>query len=120
MKPLLPALLITLMFWGCSEREFVPKPENLLPEEQYLNIMIEMQLLDALVFTTDSLPNVDSLQTAIFDHYQVDKDRFQRSHKYYAANMEDQAARLDSVLNMLRDERDYLDHTVDSLESVNR
>lgn len=97
-----------------------PKPDDLLAEDVYLNVLMEIQMLDALVYTTDSLPDIDSLQSQIFKEYELDQERFQRSHVYYQQDVEGQIVRLDSALKMLEAERQYILQIRDSLSSANK
>ncbi len=62
---LLPLLLL---FGGCKEDN--PRPENLVPEDRYINLLIELQLLESYRLSTpqDSL-STDSLKNEIFEQY---------------------------------------------------
>ena len=89
---------------GCGEKGHIPKPENLISENRYIKLMVEVQLLDAYLYTTDSLANFDSLKLAMFDHYQVTEEQYRRSNAYYQSNINAQIVRLDSVQQILKRE----------------
>ena len=100
-------LMSGLITVNCEEEPF-QKPDDLIPEDTYIRLMVDVQLFDALVYTSDSLSNADSLRDALFNTYQTNEDVFLRSHYYYQSNIMKHNARLDSALNALSQEQKKL------------
>lgn len=77
-------------------------PDSLLPEETYVNLLVELQLLRSYARTLPDSVGTDSLQAAIFQRYDVDAGRFRLSHNYYQKNLEAQKKRIDRAIEELR------------------
>ena len=107
MRPFFIALLILGL--GCSEQEQIPRPDNLIEEGTYIQLLVEFQLLDAIAYTSSDTLNLDSLRTEIFTHYQISEERFSSSHRYYQSKPDEHTARLDSALNILKREHEVLE-----------
>ncbi len=98
---LLPLLgLIT----SCANNES-PRPENLIPEDDYIELLIELQLLESYQESNpeDSAKvNTDSLTQLIFDKYKVTRQQFVTSHEYYQREIKPQVDRIASAIDSLR------------------
>ncbi len=106
-------LLLGSYTLSCEEDPF-PKPDDLIPEDTYIKLMVDVQLFDALVYTSDSLANTDSLRHALFEQYSTNEETFLRSHYYYQSNIREHNTRLDSALNALAEEQKKLYQAPDS------
>ncbi len=96
-------LLLPLFFFvGCEEEPVYSPPSNLLPEAQYLKVLTEVHLFNALVQSADSVANEDSLRLALYMHYNVTENQFLESHTYYQSQPMQHTIRLDSVSNRLK------------------
>ena len=115
MQNWLPVLSISLLifFAGCEEKELVPKPENLIPEETYVKVITELQLLDAWVYTSEEVLNPDSIMQEMFSSYEITEAQFEQSHAYYQSNPENHLARVDSVLSILEKEQKKMNQLSD-------
>lgn len=98
-----------LLFSSCNKEN--EKPENLIEENVYLSVMVEIQILDALIYTTDNPPNPDSLLTEIYKKYNITEDAFSASHLFYQSNIEDHIVRIDSALKVITSEKDLFDQS---------
>lgn len=103
-------VILLFLGLGCSEQEQIPRPDNLIEEGTYIQLLVELQLLDAIAYTSSDSLNLDSLKTEIFTHYLVDEERFLSSHKYYQSKPEEHVVRLDSALNILKREQEALNN----------
>ncbi|NGP88190.1 DUF4296 domain-containing protein [Fodinibius halophilus] len=93
-------LLLLLSFVGCNDEE---KPENLIPEEKYTPMLVEMQLLksyseNSKVDTT----TVDSLTSEVFKKYEVTQNQFHKSHTYYQQFPAEQKKRVEQAIEKLK------------------
>ena len=106
--------LLIVTSWGCGDEAIVPKPENLIEEETYIRLLVEVQLLDALAYTTDSLSTGDSLKQVLFSRYNVTEELYLQSNAYYQSQIDDHIARLDSARSLLETEIKNLKQAQDS------
>ncbi|MEX1062316.1 MAG: DUF4296 domain-containing protein [Balneolaceae bacterium] len=105
---------VTILFLAAGCRPEPQKPDNLVQESVYTNLLAELYLTKNFVESVGLLEKEDSLQAIVFDHYDVTREQFEESHKFYQRQVPDQVARIDSVRNMLQRERSAM------LEAENR
>lgn len=98
-KAMILLLLAGALIVSCSEH----KPKDLIKEDTYINLLVEMQLVNSYqdVAPPDSV-KADSLMNSIFKEYGVTKDQFKRSHKYYQAQVKKQKKRIDEAVERLK------------------
>lgn len=94
---------------SCSENvetTSVEPPEGLIPEEQIMGIIIDLQILESSYQFRYQRPDVyknalDSASYYVYDKHGVTKDQYLRSYDYYALNIDKMfllyEATLDSV-----------------------
>ncbi len=113
MQKWLPVLFnfLLILFAGCDEKELVPKPENLIPEETYVKVITELQLLDSWVYTNEQVTNPDSIMLQMFAFYEISEEQFEQSHTYYQSKPENHNARIDSALSILEKEQERLNQS---------
>ena len=102
-------LLLLLIFGllGCSQSD---KPKNLIPEEKYVDILVEFQLIHSLNRSrVDSLQR-DSLRKVVLDKYDVTQNQFDASHDYYQHQPEKQTKRIQQALDALHMEFNKLNN----------
>ena len=110
------SLLLMAPLAGCSEDPF--KPDDLLDEPIYKDIAGELFLAGALAELKGGDVSVDSLRQRVFDHFDVDKERFERSHEYYQRNPEKQMDRFEQIRERIRDEQEGIQDS--RIEHLNR
>lgn len=99
-------LLAGFFLAGCESSN---KPDDLIKEPVYIDLLTEIFLTEGLVeLIEDGQQKKDSLMTVVFDRYDVTPDQFERSHEYYQRQGSEQLARADSVRKKLRSERDAM------------
>lgn len=103
--------ILVIFFVGCAEKELVPKPENLIPEEIYVKVIVELQLLDSWVYTSEEITNPDSIMLEMFAFYGLTETQFEQSHAYYQSHPENHLARIDSALIILHKEQERLNQS---------
>ncbi len=96
-------LLASFLFSCDSKNE---PPENLIGEDKYINLLIELQLLKTYQARSraDSAL-IDSLLNEVFNKYDVTSIQFKKSHRYYQSNIEKQSERIDLAIDRLRKDR---------------
>jgi len=97
------ALILLAGVSACSSVGGDAPPENLVEEDTYIHLLIELQLLRSY---QESLPpdslNVDSLKSVIFDKYGVTELQFRMSHSYYQRQVDEQKQRVVRAIDSLR------------------
>ena len=107
MKRLLSILLLAAALpAGCEEERH--KPEDLIYEPLYKEILMEMFLAREMDELIGNKVSVDSLRMEIFDHYDVSVVRFERSHEYYERDPERQLLRLEQIRKMIQEEQEAI------------
>lgn len=101
-KLIVVTTLLMVSFWiaGCNEEN---TPPNLIEEETYINLLVEMQLVKSYreTISTDST-TIDSLQNEIFNKYDITPEQFRQSHRYYQNRFSKQKERIDKAIEQLR------------------
>jgi hypothetical protein len=93
-------LILPALMAGCEQ----DRPDDLIDEETYLEILLEMHLLAALrEMDGGDEKRFLAGQKAVLDHYQITRDQFQRSHAWYHRNMHEQQARYTAVRNRMEE-----------------
>lgn len=83
-------------------------PDNLLDEDTYINIFLELAILDQYDPLLLEREARDELQEEIFERYGITYEDFRVSHNYYEQSIQDQIQRTDRASQLLRAERDSI------------
>lgn len=103
---------------SCVGPERPEPPANLIPEDHYIDLLIDMQHIKTWRNVKPDSINADSLKGLIYDRYDITEDHFLSSHTYYQKQVEQQVVRIEEVIRRLEAERDYIQAHIDSLKSV--
>lgn len=114
-------ILLALLFAGCSSGP--EKPDKLIPEDTYTNLLVEMQLIRSYADNaeTDST-TIDSLLNEVYNKYDITATQFQQSHNYYQHFPEEQKERAAKAIDLLKMElvmESDSTSTSDSVETKN-
>ncbi len=90
-------ILIAVTLHACEHKIEMQPPENLIEEDLYIDVFVELHLLNAFIEATDSLMNQDSLKHELFKKYTIPENDFLSSHAYYQSQTQLQQIRLDSA-----------------------
>ncbi|GAB5409409.1 MAG: hypothetical protein BalsKO_17740 [Balneolaceae bacterium] len=101
-------IIFILFASACDKSEVIPKPEFLIPEDTYVKLMVELQLFDALVYTSEDSSYTDSLKEVLFNHYMISEEQFKESNTYYQSKPDEHIARIDSALKAIKTEQNRL------------
>lgn len=106
-----------MVFTGCSGQNSPEKPNDLIPEDQYIDLLIEMQNIQSYRNADPDSVNADSLKTIVFNAYNVTDSQFLVSHKYYQLQPDLHLRQIDSALNKLDNEELRIRSFIDSIQS---
>lgn len=107
-------LLFTTLVTSCTESP--EKPSQLIPEEKYIDLLVELQLVRSYAqnMAADST-TVDSLTNEVFTKYDVTSNSFRESHTYYQEFPKQQRDRIDEAMERLK-----MDHVEDTTDTSGR
>lgn len=111
---------LTLLPACSSEKK---PPENLIKEDIYIDLLIELQLLSSYqkIIPADSV-DIDSLTTVVFEKYSVSEKQFRNSHEYYQLQIKEQKQRIIKAIDRLKmeqvteEKRDTLTERIEGLK----
>lgn len=104
----LSVVLTALLIAGGCQKDPL-KPEDLISETHYVDLLTDIFLQEKLISMTDQEESQDSLRRELFTAYEVTQEQFERSHTWYQRQARDQLARIDTVQARLRAERDTVE-----------
>jgi hypothetical protein len=115
MKWLAP-LIFLLFFSALSCSDHTSKPDQLIKEDEYIDLMVELQLVRSYGETNslDSL-TVDSLTDEVFQKYEVTDSVFVQSHNYYQQFPKKQQTRIEKAIERLK-----MDQVSDSTTQITK
>jgi hypothetical protein len=113
---LLFSLLIFFSLIGCEKSE----PEYLIEEDTYILMFAELAIIDQ--YDPNLLKNrtKEEVREMVYQKYNVSKEDFRRSHKYYEENIDAQLKRLGKVNLILKEERDEVNILERQLKDKNK
>lgn len=81
-------MMASVLLTGCSE-----EPEDLIPEDDYINLLVEFELINAFNSDTGDTDTVLRAIDQIFVAYGVTEEQFLRTHEFYQRDVENQVSR---------------------------
>lgn len=120
MKGIYFLILLLLLFQvSCSDnRSISEKPDNLIAEEVYKDLIAEFQLIKAqntVMQPEEIYP--DSAKLLIYRKYNITEEQFLQSNEYYQQQIGSQIKRISQVIEELEEEQSaLLKSNIDSLQ----
>ena len=121
--------VIILMVFSCKKAHIIPAPENLIGEDQMVNILYDIQVLNAANGSSpDMIKHNDIvLESYIYEKYQIDSLQLVNSTIYYASKADEMIKiyelvnnRLDTIKKRLEEERKKEVARNDSIRNLKR
>lgn len=83
--------LSLVLFIACESKVKYKEPDNLIPREQMINLLIDMHIASG---TTGARDKTDdemnrNYMSLVYDKYQIDSTRFAESNFYYVSNIDE-------------------------------
>lgn len=108
-------LAVMMLTTACLKNNTQPKPKDLIAEDTYIDLMVEMQHITTYRNAEPDSVNADSLKNLVYEKYNVTDEQYLRSHRYYQSHIQDQIVRIDTVLLRLESEQQMMQAYLDSL-----
>ena len=102
---------LALLFLTACNHE--PKPDNLIDQDQFTSLLVDMHLADGYLSTKSQVPDTlafrgNGLYAAVFKRHQVDSAAFRKSYQYYAVHLEQMGEIYTTVLKTLTAKNDSI------------
>ena len=93
-----------IVFISCESKVKYKKPDNLIPKEQMIDLLIDMHLASATTGVRDKNDSKNrNYMTLVYEKYQIDSARFAESNFYYISNIEEYKAIFKEVQRQLKE-----------------
>lgn len=102
---------------GCIGPEKFPKPDDLIKEDTYIDLLIEMQHITTYRNAEPDSVNADSLKAVVYRDYGVSEEQFLTSHEYYQRDVSGQISRVDQAIQRIEDEKKLIESYMDTLKT---
>lgn len=99
-------MLLIFFFLSCA-KEKIQKPAHLIPEEKMVEILYDINLLQAVKntnYTVFTQKNIDP-EEYIYKKYSIDSLQFVQSNQYYITDIDNYEKLLDKVIAKINDEK---------------
>lgn len=118
MKKYIYFIFCTLALYACTSNTIFKKPDDLIPEDQMVDILVDMQLAIAAqnIKNSDGVYGLNYMQL-VYDKYQIDSTRFSHSSFYYNTNIDRYNELFKNVETRLIDMKKEKDILIDSLDA---
>jgi len=108
-------VLIVILMAGCTEKlnKNPPSPENLIPKDKMIELLTDIHLAEAAIFSKQKLgENIDIVKYDfyffILEKYQISPEQFKQSFRYYQADLEVFDEIYMEVITLLSKKKDQL------------
>lgn len=90
---ILPVILILFACKNNSKEEIPPPPENVVSQQEMVDILVDVQLIEAAIKSDNDRKRKSDLYTNyyydyLFEKHSISKDDFLASLKYYQENIQ--------------------------------
>lgn len=113
-------IVLSVLIVACVEPTEPSKPKNLISEDQYIDLLVEMQHIKTWRDARPDSVNADSLKKAVFDKFDTTEDLFTESHSYYQRNTKQQIQRIEEAIHRMEQDIQFLEMHIDSVKRSER
>jgi hypothetical protein len=109
-------ILLLIIFISCESKTKYKKPENLIPKEEMINLLVDMHLATGTIDVKDKNDERDlNYMVLVYEKYQIDSARLADSNFYYISNIEEYEyifKEVEKKLKILQEKYELLKDTV--------
>lgn len=98
-------LIIPIALTSCGDPT---APEDLLEEDRYISVFSELLVINQLNDEQLGPISREYLQDQVFEEYNVTREQFEQTHRYFQQQPERHIQRLDKIEEVFTEERDRL------------
>lgn len=109
-KFLLPITVVVVLF-SCKKANVIPKPDDLISEKKMIEVLYDLQLLNAARSNTPELIEENDIlpEAYLYKKHDIDSLQFAQSSLYYASKVEEMIAIYEEVNQRLETKKTELD-----------
>jgi hypothetical protein len=111
-------LLMVFIISSCLGLEETPKPDNLIAEENYIDLLVEMQHIITYRNAKPDSISADSLKDIVYEKFGITEEQYAKSHAYYQQHVDRQLQRIDEAIRRLEGEENYIKTHIDSVQAL--
>jgi len=102
--------IFLLIIWFISSCSDSKKPENLIPEDKMIDILYDLNILQAIHSNDYKLLSLYDLKpkTFIYQKYDIDSLQLIESHRYYITNMDKYKKILEKIIVRVKTKKDSI------------
>lgn len=123
MKKVIYILLALFLVISCTSNTIYKKPENLIPKNQMVDLLVDMQIAISARSGKNEEGNYNvNYMPFVYEKYGIDSARFTQSSYYYSTDIDNYTQimkRVSSKLTQMKKENDFLVSEKDSLDKLN-
>lgn len=104
-------LFLLVVFTSCQDVNMAPKPKNLIPEDTMVNLLVDLQKMDAVISKNKNYYELRKVKAKdlIFEKYQIDSLQLAESSNYYAEDFTTNTRIYERVITKLEAEKKVID-----------
>jgi hypothetical protein len=95
-------LLSLILLFSCQNKEIVAKPDNLIDRATMINILYDLNLMQAYTNHNFESSTNKNIPTFLREKYKVDSLQFVQSNKYYASQIANYQKMYDEVYQRVK------------------
>jgi hypothetical protein len=100
---LLWVIIIVVALLSACNGESELKPDDLIPEETYIHLLIELEMAHSFKVLPEDSVYVVRLLDGVFDHYGITLEQFEKSHQWYERDTHEQLRRYRRAIDKLNE-----------------
>lgn len=110
------------VLFSCGKEIKPEKPENLIPEEEFTEILYDMFVINSAKGVNKKVMEENGLKPEqyIYDKYQIDSLQFAKSNEYYAFDSEKYAGILNKVKQNVENQKKMFEKQLEEEEAENK
>jgi len=103
-------IIFLLIFWFVLSCKDIQKIENLIPEDKMVDILYDLNMLQAIHSNNYKLLSSYDLkpETFIYQKYDIDSIQFAESHRYYISNIDKYEKILEKIIDRAEAKKDSI------------
>ncbi len=120
MKQFLYILFVIIFIGSCTSNTIYKKPENLIPKDQMIDLLVDMQIAIGARSTKNNNGDYGvNYMPFVFEKYQIDSVRFAESSFYYTTDIDSYNKMLQKVktrIEKMNEENEIKTKELDSIK----
>lgn len=112
--------LIALLVSGCNKKQLMHKPDNLIPFDNMVKVISDSYVIESMIYyispDSDKVSITRSLYSDLFNRYNITKEQYTSSIKYYLAEKSSADKLLKSVSDNIAVRRKFYVDEPDDME----